>query len=59
MLGRCGYLGLPGDLYALVEVCDRWLESFENFLSDMGPRPSIDHSIDRINSEGNYTPDNC
>ena len=38
-------------------VCDRWLK-FENFLADMGEAPEK-HSIDRINNEGNYEPDNC
>lgn len=42
-----------------ITVCDRWLESFEHFLSDMGPRPSANHSIDRINNNGNYEPKNC
>lgn len=42
-----------------IKICDRWLESFENFLSDMGHRPSEKHSIDRINNDGNYEPDNC
>lgn len=40
-------------------VCERWLNSFENFLADMGPRPSTDHSIDRRNNNGNYEKDNC
>jgi hypothetical protein len=40
-------------------VCDRWLESFENFYLDMGPRPSLDYSIERIDVNGNYEPNNC
>lgn len=42
-----------------ITVCDAWKESFRTFLADMGPRPSIAHSIDRINNEGNYEPSNC
>ncbi len=40
-------------------MCDRWLENFSNFLKDMGFRPSVLHSIDRINNNGNYEPSNC
>lgn len=41
-----------------ITVCQRWLDSFEAFVDDMGERPK-DHSIDRINPNGNYEPSNC
>jgi NUMOD3 motif len=42
-----------------ITVCERWLESFENFLEDMGERPSTDYQIDRRDPNGNYEPSNC
>jgi hypothetical protein len=42
-----------------ITICDRWLESFENFYADMGPRNSPRHQIDRIDNDGNYEPKNC
>lgn len=42
-----------------ISICDRWNDSFYNFLADRGPRPSSNHSIDRINNNGNYEPGNC
>lgn len=41
-----------------IRVCDRWMV-YENFLADMGRKPSPRHSIDRIDNDGNYEPGNC
>lgn len=41
-----------------ITICERWLNSFENFIADVGPRPSAKHSLDRIDVNGNYEPGN-
>lgn len=42
-----------------ITICSGWKDSFENFLTDMGVRPSKNHCIDRKNNDGNYEPSNC
>lgn len=61
MIARCynpnhyGYQNYGG---RGIKVCDRWLESFDNFYDDMGSAPE-NHTLDRIDVDGDYTPDNC
>lgn len=42
-----------------IVICERWLDSFENFFLDMGKKPSKEHSIERMDVNGNYEPSNC
>lgn len=44
-----------------IKICDRWMGNggFIRFIEDMGMRPSKDHSIDRIDVNGDYEPSNC
>ena len=42
-----------------ISVCKKWRDSFASFVKDMGERPSSDHSIERIDNDGNYEPSNC
>lgn len=42
-----------------IAVCERWLNSPQAFLDDMGMKPTPKHEIDRIDNDGNYEPGNC
>lgn len=62
MIGRChrpNSTAYPRYGAVGVTVCDRWRESFANFLADMGLKPSPQHTIERKRNEEGYHPDNC
>jgi hypothetical protein len=42
-----------------IAVCKRWLNSFEDFYLDVGKRPNSSYTLERINLDGNYCPENC
>lgn len=42
-----------------IKICNRWINSYKNFIKDMGYKPSPLYSLDRINVNGNYEPWNC
>ena len=42
-----------------IGMCDRWYDSVVHFMEDMGPRPSMKHTVGRINNDLGYFPENC
>jgi len=42
-----------------IKVCKRWVYSFQNFFVDMGCKPTPAHTLERNNTNKNYSPDNC
>ena len=58
MWRRCGSKAYADYGGRGIRVCDRW-HVFENFVADMGVRPSLDHSIERRDVNGHYEPGNC
>lgn len=64
MRQRCRPSSYQDPCYAAkaTRVCKRWdnlFDGFDNFVKDMGPKPTPKHSIDRINTYGDYSPENC
>jgi len=58
MIQRCKDISNPYYGGKGISVCKRW-NKFENFYKDMGDKPSAAHSIERLNSNKSYSPENC
>lgn len=54
-----GYSNYGGRTPNPVTICPEWIDSFETFLADLGPRPSAKHSIGRLNNALGYFRENC
>ena len=59
MMNRCCWGGHPDYSGRGIGVCERWANSFENFFEDMGKRPEGKYSLERVNNDLGYSPDNC
>lgn len=61
MLGRCNNMDNPYYGGRGIKVCERWQgdNGFLNFVSDMGDKPTPEHTLDRIDNDGDYEPTNC
>jgi hypothetical protein len=61
MIERCGNPNQSGyEHYGGrgIRVCKRWRESFQAFVNDVGERPDTNHTLERLNPDGNYEPGN-
>ena len=58
MKRRCNDLSDPRYGGRGISVCEEWKNDFKSFYDSIGPRPSAEYTIDRINNDGNYEPGN-